>query len=351
MALKLEDLAPVLASEAVIDQDLLLALLCAQIEAPRKQIKYRIDCFMPEDGMFEEMFRFEKDHVLQLVVALRFQGTRLDNGIFVSGELQLLVLLRRLAYPCRLVELEAFFSMSKATVSRIVNYALHFIHENHGHLLRFDSRKMTSTRQECLAAAIHRKGAPLSNCVGFIDGTIRAMCRPTRNQKAYYNGHKRTHCLKFQSLVGPDGLIIAMEGGFRGARHDAGVFSESVLKRSLEDHLFGFNGRQMVIYGDPAYPLLPYLYAPFRGAVLTLDEQEFNQRMASVRAAVEWGFCKVLNMFAFVDYRKNLKIHLQPIGLYYLVAAILTNVHTCLNGSQISEFFTCDPPPLSEYIN
>ena len=350
MALNFEDLALLLASGAAIDQDLLIVLFCMQ-EAPRKHIQYRIDCFMLEDDVFEDMFRFEKDHVLQIVVALRFQEIRLDNRILVSGELQLLVLLRRLAYPCRLVELEAFFSMSRTTISRIVNHSLRFIHENHGHLLQFDSSKMTSARQECLAAAIHRKGAPLSNCVGFIDGTIRPMCRPTRNQKAFYNGHKRIHCLKFQSLVTPDGLIAAMEGGFRGARHDAGVFSASVLKRSLEDHLFGSNGRQMVIYGDPAYPLLPYLCAPFKGAVLTPEEQEFNRRMASVRIAVEWGFCKVLNMFAFVDYRKNLKLHLQPISLYYLVAAILTNVHTCLNGSQISEFFACDPPPLSEYIN
>ena len=51
---------------------------------------------------------------------------------------------------------------------------------------------------EAFSAAIHAKGAPLDQCWGFIDGTIRPIARPTRNQRIMYSGHKRTHCLKFQ---------------------------------------------------------------------------------------------------------------------------------------------------------
>jgi len=36
---------------------------------------------------------------------------------------------------------------------------------------------------------------------------------------------------------------------------------------------------------------------------------------------------------------------------YYLVAAIFTNIHTCLKGSQVSTFFDCSPPILEEYMN
>ncbi|KAG3247902.1 hypothetical protein PI124_g7403 [Phytophthora idaei] len=42
------------------------------------------------------------------------------------------------------------------------------------------------------ASAIYDKGAPLSTCVGFIDGTVRGMCRPNKNQQYVYNGHKET---------------------------------------------------------------------------------------------------------------------------------------------------------------
>ena len=48
--------------------------------------------------------------------------------------------------------------------------------------------------------AIHRRGAPLTSCIGFIDGTVRQITRPTRNQRHVYSGHKRVHCLKFQVI-------------------------------------------------------------------------------------------------------------------------------------------------------
>ena len=41
------------------------------------------------------------------------------------------------------------------------------------------------------------KGSALDNCIGFIDGTCRQICRPGKCQKALYNGHKHYHCLKY----------------------------------------------------------------------------------------------------------------------------------------------------------
>jgi len=42
-------------------------------------------------------------------------------------------------------------------------------------------------------AAIHDEGTPLENCCGFIDGTVRPLCKPDQNQRILYNGHKRVH--------------------------------------------------------------------------------------------------------------------------------------------------------------
>ena len=68
--------------------------------------------------------------------------------------------------------------------------------------------------------------------------------------------------------------------------------------------------------------------------------------MSKLRVSVKWGFGKTCQLFAFLDFKKNLKILLQPIGKYYLVAAVLANCHTCLYGSQTSTFFGVDPPEL-----
>ena len=72
--------------------------------------------------------------------------------------------------------------------------------------------------------------------------------------------------------------------------------------------------------------------------------------MNRLRTSVEHGFAKLNSIFAFVDYSKNLKVFLQPVSKYYLVAALLTNAHTALYGNQISEFFGVKPPTLQEYF-
>ena len=62
------------------------------------------------------------------------------------------------------------------------------------------------------ADAVNAKGAALNNCFGFIDGTVRPIARPGENQRVVYNGHKRVHALKFQSLALPNGMIGNMFG-------------------------------------------------------------------------------------------------------------------------------------------
>ena len=46
------------------------------------------------------------------------------------------------------------------------------------------------------ADTVYNKSAPMKNIIGFIDGSQRPFCRPTREQKACYNGHKRNHGIK-----------------------------------------------------------------------------------------------------------------------------------------------------------
>lgn len=60
----------------------------------------------------------------------------LFNGFFVSGNNALCVLLRRLAYPNRLVDLEPLFGYSSAVLSNIFNLTLNIIAENKCHLLQ-----------------------------------------------------------------------------------------------------------------------------------------------------------------------------------------------------------------------
>jgi len=85
--------------------------------------------------------------------------------------------------------------------------------------------------------------------------------------------------------------------------------------------------------------------------VLTCDQELFNRDMSKARISVEWGFAAIVALWPFLDYRKKHHILHSPVGLYFGVANVLTNMHTCLaRGNQISRKFGLDPPDLYAYM-
>lgn len=114
---------------------------------------------------------------------------------------------------------------------------------------------------------IHTKGAALQNCWGFVDRTVRPVCRPGENQRVLFNGHKRIHAIKFQSVAAPNGLIANLYGPVEGRKHDSGMLADSRLLNLLQRHSFSPTGQPLCIsYGDLAYPLRIHLQGPFKGA-------------------------------------------------------------------------------------
>lgn len=114
----------------------------------------------------------------------------------------------------------------------IFNSVLDFIYQRYRHRLR--NWRMNPFLQpgdmHRYAEAIYNHGAPLQNCFGFIDGTLREIARPKYNQRVMYNGHKRVHGIKYQSVVTPNGLIANLSGPFEGKRHDSVMLHGSGLQ-------------------------------------------------------------------------------------------------------------------------
>ena len=103
------------------------------------------------------------------------------------------------------------------------------------------------------ADAIYRSGAALENCWGFIDGTVRPVCRPGENQRAIYKAHERLHCVKFQSVALPNGLVGHLYGPVEGKRHDSGMLALSGLLQDLQKFSNSpVTGLRMCVYGDAA---------------------------------------------------------------------------------------------------
>ena len=130
-----------------------------------------------------------------------------------DGTEGLCMVLKRLAYPCRYSDLIHRFGRAVPEISMISNFVIDWIHHTHSHrITQWNATLLSSDSLQRYADAVARRGAALQNCFGFVDGTVRPICRPGENQRIVYNGHKRVHALKFQSVTLPNGIIANMYG-------------------------------------------------------------------------------------------------------------------------------------------
>ncbi|KAK3705284.1 hypothetical protein QZH41_008168, partial [Actinostola sp. cb2023] len=157
-----------------------------------------------EESEVKSEFRFGTHELALLMEALQIPHKfTCPNGTVASGLEGLLMLLKRFAYPCRLSDMIPRFGRSVPEMSLILAEV---------NILDFNQPWLQPQQLQTFADAIHQKGAALDNCWGFVDGTVRPICRPGENQRVVYNGHKRVHGLKFQSVVAPNGLIANLFG-------------------------------------------------------------------------------------------------------------------------------------------
>ena len=123
-----------------------------------------------------------------------------------------------------------------------------------------------------------------------------------------YNGHKKVHATKFQSVAAPNGLVADLYGLVERKRHDSGMLAMSGLLDALQRYSVSPYGNTSCIYGDPAYALRPCFQAPFRGAVLTPDQQVWNKSIKEVRVSIEWIFGDIIITLSFWTLRKTWKL-------------------------------------------
>ena len=129
----------------------------------------------------------------------------------------------------------------------------------------------------------------------------------------FYNGSKRYHCLKYQSITTPSGIIANLFGPLEERPHDSFILTDSGVIVQPEQNSFDSEWNGLCIYGDAGYPLRRYLQTPFLGN-LTQQQKYFNEVMSKVRVSVEWLIGDIIKQFTFTDFKKNQKIGLSPIA-------------------------------------
>ena len=158
-------------------------------------------------------YRFLKRDIRHLFIALRFPDRIvLSNGSIIPGEKAFLLMLYRMAYPRRLVDMEEYLGREYSTISRCFNFVDALMHAEHGHLLVDNLDFFLPRFQEYNRVILERIAAVNNNqipdremmTVGFLDGTKREICRPQGNnnmQRAVYDGRLREHNFGFQGIL------------------------------------------------------------------------------------------------------------------------------------------------------
>ena len=74
--------------------------------------------------------------------------------------------------------------------------------------------------------------------------------------------------------------------------------------------------------------------------------------MAPLSTCVEWGYEKIVHYWAFVDFKKQMKLQGVHVEAMWHIAVFLPNTLHCAHGSnQISKYFTLPPPTLKEFLD
>ena len=304
------------------------------------------------DAQCRTELRFARKDLLELQNVLRIPDKFIVSSqrTKCTGLEAMCILLKRLAYPCRYTDMVSTFGRSKHELCLIFNGIQDLVYDEHKHRLQsWNQPFLNQASLHRYAQTVFDKGAPLDNCFGFIDGTVVRISRPQENQRIVYNGHKRVHALKFQSVVIPNGIIANLSGPFEGRRHDSTMLQQSNVLQDLQ-RVAWMNGKPLCLYGDLAYPINLHLLSPFRNAN-GQNQLDFNKAMSEVRVSVEWVFGDLLSYFKFVDFKKQLKLGLSPVGKTYLLCGLLQNARSCLYGNTTSDYFGIQPPTLQEYFH
>ena len=78
--------------------------------------------------------------------------------------------------------------------------------------------------------------------------------------------------------------------------------------------------------------------------------ENISHDVESLSGSCGVGFGRLLNLFRTLQLRDNLKVDWTAAKKQYIVAILLTNLSNCCSPAQVSQYYDCDPPTLTEYL-
>ena len=169
-------------------------------------------------------------------------------------------------------------------------------------------------------------------CAGVVDGCHIPIISPSVYPADFYN-RKGWHSIILQGTVDHQGRFIDVNIGWPGRVHDARVFSNSSLYKKgqsnslLPDWKENISGRDvpLIILGDPAYPLLPWLMKAFpNNGNLSQQQKKYNYSLSKARVVVEYTYGRLKGRWRCL--LKRLDVNVVDVPVVVAACCALHNI-------------------------
>jgi len=319
---------------------------------------------------FRHDFRFDRAHLPRLIRAMRLPETVTFKGYSFTADEAVSVLLLTLATNATLNKINQKFGIKRSKASTIMSWSVQVLHDMwYKPLFVTDFRRWTRDFPEWAAAVCQVQGGDdgtsYRGIVAFVDGTLNPTCRPPPwLQRAFYSGYKKKHGVHWQGTLALMGLLIDLAGPFEGRHTDKWMLNVSELTDRLKQALdwavdnegapVTWPAGDIYFFGDAGYNRrlqMQVMHAKPPGRELTDAQTRVNLRLSKSRIANEWIFGRIGALWPYVACKTKLKVRVGNVGSVFIVATLLTNALTCLEGSATSKYFGLVPPTLEEYFD
>ena len=215
---------------------------------------------------------------------------------------------------------------------------------------------------------------------GMLDGTDFLVSRPSHyklfeiteqnvTQDPFYDGHHKVHSMACLAVVAADGLMYYVSEWQPGRTPDVSMQTtvsnlESihvwrdeyegirVTYNASRDHVVPGAKSTIYAFGDNGFVFTSRVCRYFSANDLRLNPNlnNFNKVLRGQRVSIENCFAKVGNLWRIVKNPRMNQVFRKGLCNKFNLIIVLTNIHTILNGSQVTNYFGCYPPTLEQYV-
>ena len=160
---------------------------------------------------------------------------------------------------------------------------------------------------------------------------------PADSASGYFN-RKKFPSIVLQAMVDHEYRFMHVYAGWPGSVHNAWSLANSALFAMGEagtlvpNTIRTMNGVPVpvVILGDPAYPLLPWLMKPHPGVGLSAKLRKFNTCLSRAHVVVECAFGMLKGRWRFLLKRNDVNVEfmstLSQLVVFYTISVRCTTI-------------------------